>query len=84
MKSWDPEGKLGPRHPLPDSVVLLEPKEEAPVNITSESRGPAAVAAPAAEESAPAPEAQFESPANPEGETAPTPQEGAEAAAGGW
>jgi small subunit ribosomal protein S3e len=62
MKSWDPEGKLGPRHPLPDSVVLLEPKEEAPVNITSESRGPAAVAAPAQESAAPAAEELAEEP----------------------
>lgn len=61
MKSWDPEGKLGPRHPLPDSVVLLEPKEEAPVNITSESRG-VAVPAPAAQESA-APVEEYEAPA---------------------
>lgn len=69
MKSWDPEGKLGPRHPLPDSVVLLEPKEEAPVNITSESRGPAAVPAPQAAEEQAAPAV------NEELASEPTPQE---------
>jgi small subunit ribosomal protein S3e len=25
MKGWDPEGQLGPRKPLPDSVQILEP-----------------------------------------------------------
>jgi hypothetical protein len=25
MKGWDPEGNMGPRKPLPDSVQILEP-----------------------------------------------------------
>jgi hypothetical protein len=25
MKGWDPEGNLGPKKPLPDSVQILEP-----------------------------------------------------------
>ncbi|CDZ97581.1 40s ribosomal protein s3 [Phaffia rhodozyma] len=58
MKAWDPEGKLGPKKPLPDAVHILEPKEEAPVNISSESRN--APPAPAAQEAAPAAEAAEE------------------------
>jgi small subunit ribosomal protein S3e len=55
MKGWDPEGQLGPRKPLPDSVQILEPPlDKIVVEPTSEQREPAAVVpppAPAAEES---------------------------------
>lgn len=30
MLPWDPTGKTGPRHPLPDHVSIVEPKDEAP------------------------------------------------------
>lgn len=56
MKGWDPEGQLGPRKPLPDSVQILEPPlDKIVVEPTSEQREPAAVVppvAPAAEEPA--------------------------------
>ena len=68
MKGWDPEGQLGPRKPLPDSVQILEPPlDKVVVEPTSEQREPAAVVpppAPAAEEPAYQPQegftAQFE------------------------
>ena len=28
MKDWDPTGKIGPKHPLPDLVKVLEPKAD--------------------------------------------------------
>lgn len=28
MLPWDPNGKMGPKRPLPDNVSILEPKEE--------------------------------------------------------
>merc|ERR1712029_153067 len=31
MLPWDPEGRLGPSKPLPDTVTIVEPKEEAPI-----------------------------------------------------
>lgn len=44
MKGWDPEGNLGPRKPLPDSVQILEPPvDKAILEPTSESREPAAI-----------------------------------------
>ncbi|KAG8841916.1 40S ribosomal protein S3 [Tulasnella sp. 330] len=54
MKGWDPEGRIGPRNPLPDTVTIFDP----PVNKrisepVSEQRGPTnvdAVAAPMAAE----------------------------------
>ncbi|KAG8869403.1 40S ribosomal protein S3 [Tulasnella sp. 331] len=61
MYGWDPEGRIGPRNPLPDTVTIFDP----PVNKrisepVSEQRGPTnvdAVAAPmAAEEEHAAPE----------------------------
>lgn len=56
MKGWDPEGQLGPRKPLPDSVQILEPPvDKIVVEPTSEQREPAAVVpppAPVAEEPA--------------------------------
>ena len=56
MKGWDPEGNVGPRKPLPDSVQILEPPlDKIVAEPTSEQREPAAVVAPpqpAAEEPA--------------------------------
>lgn len=28
MLDWDPQGKVGPKKPLPDSVTILDPKPE--------------------------------------------------------
>lgn len=28
MLPWDPNGKMGPKKPLPDNVSVVEPKEE--------------------------------------------------------
>ena len=28
MLPWDPQGKMGPKKPLPDYVQIVEPKEE--------------------------------------------------------
>jgi len=28
MLPWDPNGKIGPKKPLPDNVSVVEPKEE--------------------------------------------------------
>lgn len=49
MKGWDPEGQLGPRKPLPDSVQILEPPVDKIVQEpTSEQREPAPIVPPAA------------------------------------
>lgn len=53
MKGWDPEGQLGPKNPLPDSVQIVEPLPDKIVSEpSSEQREPVAVpvAPPAAEE----------------------------------
>lgn len=40
MLPWDPQGKMGPKRPLPDSVNILEPKEEPlPTQAYSEHKG---------------------------------------------
>ena len=55
MKGWDPEGQLGPRKPLPDSVQILEPPlDKIVAEPTSEQREPAIPqhVAPAADETA--------------------------------
>lgn len=54
MKGWDPEGQLGPRKPLPDSVQILEPPlDKIVAEPTSDHREqPAIVAPPAMEEPA--------------------------------
>lgn len=55
MKGYDPEGQLGPRKPLPDSVQILEPPLDKMVSEpSSESREPVVVSAapPVAEEPA--------------------------------
>lgn len=52
MKGYDPEGQLGPKKPLPDSVQILEPPvDKIPLEPSSEQREPvpAAVAPPADE-----------------------------------
>merc|ERR1711909_12300 len=51
MLPWDPNGKIGPKKPLPDNVSIVEPKEEEPITgPRSESKGakpaPADAAAP--------------------------------------
>merc|ERR1712226_610487 len=39
MLPWDPQGKLGPKKPLPDHVSIIEPKEEIiPAHPYSEAR----------------------------------------------
>jgi small subunit ribosomal protein S3e len=46
MRSSDPEGKSGPQKSLPDSVTIIEPKEEQPVlQPTSQDYGAKAAAA---------------------------------------
>lgn len=30
MLPWDPQGKIGPKQPLPDHVSVVEPKEDPP------------------------------------------------------
>jgi small subunit ribosomal protein S3e len=57
MRDTDPEGKTGPKKPLPDSVTILDPKAEENYHnivVKSEGHGQAAVAA-AAAVAAPAP-----------------------------
>merc|ERR1712060_193587 len=39
MLAHDPEGKMGPKIPLPDSVIVHEPKEEAPIMQPGEQGG---------------------------------------------
>ncbi|KAH9082165.1 40S ribosomal protein S3 [Lactarius deliciosus] len=42
MKGYNPEGQLGPRKPLPDSVTIVEPPVDKVIaEPTSERRGPA-------------------------------------------
>jgi len=54
MKGWDPEGKIGPRNPLPDTVVIRDPPVDKLISEpVSEQRNAAPVepvAAPAAED----------------------------------
>jgi small subunit ribosomal protein S3e len=46
MKGWDPEGNLGPRKPLPDSVQIIEPPLDKIVSEpSSEQREPVVMAA---------------------------------------
>lgn len=53
MKGYDPEGQLGPKKPLPDSVQIFEPPvDKIVLEPSSEQREPvSAPVAPAAEES---------------------------------
>ena len=51
MRGSDPEGKSGPQKSLPDSVTIIEPKDEPTVvQPTSQDYGPKAEAAKAAAE----------------------------------
>jgi len=34
MLPWDPNGKTGPKKPLPDHVAIVEPKDELPKEAT--------------------------------------------------
>lgn len=44
MKGYDPEGQLGPRKPLPDSVQILEPPiDKVVLEPSSEQRDPVVV-----------------------------------------
>jgi len=64
MKDHDPEGRLGPKNPLPDTVTILEPPVDKLITEpTSEQKGVPQVSVPAeapAEEPAYAPEGGFE------------------------
>jgi len=64
MKGWDPEGQLGPRKPLPDSVQILEPPVDKIVSEpSSEQREPIpAPAAPPVEEAYAAQEPVYQQP----------------------
>jgi small subunit ribosomal protein S3e len=45
MKAYDPEGNLGPKHPLPDSVKIFEPGlDKLPSEPSSEQKEPVPVA----------------------------------------
>jgi small subunit ribosomal protein S3e len=37
MLPWDPQGKEGPKNPLPDNVTILDPKNEDTYNIVPSS-----------------------------------------------
>jgi small subunit ribosomal protein S3e len=51
MKGTDPEGQLGPRKPLPDSVQIIEPPlDKIVLEPLSEQREPMSVAPPPVEE----------------------------------
>lgn len=53
MRGSDPEGKSGPQKSLPDSVTIIEPKEEQPVvQPVSQDYGAKAAAAQQAAEQA--------------------------------
>jgi len=64
MKGYDPEGKLGPKKPLPDSIQIFEPPADKLVSEPiSEQREPLPVpVAPPAEEAFAAPESSFQQP----------------------
>jgi small subunit ribosomal protein S3e len=67
MRGSDPEGKSGPSKTLPDSVTIIEPKEEQPVvQPMSQDYGAKAIAAQQAAEQARQAE-QGEGEAQPEG-----------------
>jgi small subunit ribosomal protein S3e len=69
MKGHDPEGQVGPKQPLPDSVQIFEPPVDKIVSEpSSESREPAVVSAapPAAEEPVYAQEPAYQADSFPE------------------
>lgn len=45
MLPWDPSGKTGPKHPLPDHICVIEPKEDVPRSETQAMLNEAAVSA---------------------------------------
>jgi len=67
MKGWDPEGRMGPRKPLPDTVTIFDPPVDKLISEpVSEQRGPTnvdATPAPAEEE----PQQEYVEPAYGEG-----------------
>lgn len=40
MKNWDPQGVTGPKHPLPDAVTILDPKEDSLTSAAALANGP--------------------------------------------
>lgn len=56
MRPHDPEGRQGPAKPLPDQVVLVDPKPEQPIEIRSEHKEPQVQAVPPPAAEAPAAE----------------------------
>jgi len=66
MKGWDPEGQIGPKKPLPDSVQIMEPPVDKVVSEpSSEQREPVPVAVPPPAEESYAPAEQgYQAPAD--------------------
>jgi small subunit ribosomal protein S3e len=64
MKGYDPEGQLGPKKPLPDSVQIFEPPvDKIPSEPSSEQREPVAMPiAPATEENYAPQDASYQQP----------------------
>jgi len=61
MKGTDPEGQLGPRQPLPDSVQIIEPGvDKIVLEPSSEQREPLAVAPPVPVEETYAPQDAYQ------------------------
>ena len=61
MKGWDPLGETGPRKPLPDSVTIMEPREDKIVTEpSSEQREPAIPVAVPAEDAFAAPDPTYQ------------------------
>jgi len=54
MKGWDPEGKVGPRKPLPDTVTIFDPPVDKLISepVSEQRNAPQAepISVPAAEE----------------------------------
>jgi small subunit ribosomal protein S3e len=60
MKGWDPEGQLGPRKPLPDSVQILEPPIDKIITEPSSEQREPIVSAPTAVPVGEAPEQGYQ------------------------
>ena len=61
MKGYDPEGQLGPRRPLPDSVQIYEPPVDKIVSEpSSEQKEPLAVVPPVPAEEAYVPQDAYQ------------------------
>ena len=65
MKGWDPEGQLGPKKPLPDSVQIMEPPVDKIITEPSSEQREPAVVAPVAAPVGEAPEQGFQPQAEP-------------------